>query len=1228
MQLKRLIIQGFKSFKDRTVIHFNKGITGIVGPNGCGKSNIVDAIFWVMGEQSAKHLRGQTMKDLIFAGSDKYGPGTWAEVSLILGNEERKYIHINSRVVDPSEIQLTRKLYRNGETEYRINDTSCRLKDIQEVFMDTGAGVKSYSVIAQGEIDRLVQAKPPERRAMIEEVAGITKFKARKKESLRKIEQAQNNLSRLIDLKMEVKKSLDSLKDQAYKASCAKELKEQIKKDELIVKAHRELDILDNYRNDKILFDDKRLEIEKWQISKNGLELEVENKNTQRMDLSQQAELLQKEYNELSKQLAAMEERQDHLSFNRTEKQSFIDSRQRESEESTRELENRKERLEKLKKEQESFENEKNTNSGYVQISGKVDSLKEQYLKSEQEYKNIKIEIEKDKEQLGQTETSIEKISSRMEESLLGLEDTIQEISSLESQYAETVEKIKKEKENIQTMKDDQEKLLNEEKESSLNVNDLKVQKEKIDSEYHEKLKEAIRIESLLKSLEELNHSLEGVGEGTSDFLKSNESVDHQILGNMVQCEGHFAPAAQRLLESIMDVLIDENKNHNNFFSWRKGRIQQRTELLGNVQREASLTQEELKSLQEKLGSGTLTPLEQVVSVKKELGEQIIPLLQGLYIADELDTQKLVDITVDTNFKMIASLSGKVLIKKNGKALIIGLFGEHDGQGLIERNNKIAELNIQLKEIREKVDVMATKKMNISWNLQKAQENNDEVLRKKTQVMADYKANKAALDTKDTAFSSGISRLEVLKKKRENILKSREDMIAQKEQLKSLRVGQQIQIDSKQKEFIEYNKNIESLQATYHWEREAMLEKKMEERGLNERFDALSSQIEDIEKQIEKEEYRLKTNLNLMEQYRNDIANISEELIKIIENNKNLRVLSEEKRQIISEKKNKMNNLNNDIENQENEYKELTAKVNKTEKKLVQIEGKIGRYIEDEEQLVKDVFEKYQINLRHCLAGYLNIKNEELGEFWDINSLYLVESQDRQKQIEENSYQFVRMHGKELKDSEKSFEKARVEYIALGDINWQAIKDYDVQKSRFDFLSRQEEELHCSVKDLEKAINHIDEKSKERFKIAFSEVQNRFERVFPIIFGGGNAKLKIIGDMDDPECGVDIAAQPPGKRMQGIDLLSGGEKALTAVSLIFSIFLVKPSPFCLLDEVDAPLDDANVGRFNELLREIGKDSQFILITHNKRTMELNDTLYGVTMQEPGISKAVSVHMQQ
>jgi len=314
------------------------------------------------------------------------------------------------------------------------------------------------------------------------------------------------------------------------------------------------------------------------------------------------------------------------------------------------------------------------------------------------------------------------------------------------------------------------------------------------------------------------------------------------------------------------------------------------------------------------------------------------------------------------------------------------------------------------------------------------------------------------------------------------------------------------------------------------------------------------------------------------------------------------------------------------MKDREDEVKDINTKMNKNQKEITEYEVRLSQYIIEEEQNVRNIFEKYQIDLRHVLGNFLSYEESDYQDLKDINSMFWMETEEGLKEIDRKDFDFNRRYGQDLKECSEKLKNYKQEFGRLGDINWQAIEDYDRQKLRADFLKIQETELKSSLEDLQKAIAHIDEKSKARFQAAYDEVNVRFQKVFPIIFGGGSADLRIVGDINDAECGIDILAQPPGKKTQNINLMSGGEKAMTAVSLIFSIFLVKPSPFCLLDEVDAPLDDANVGRFNELLREMSSDSQFILITHNKKTMELNDTLYGVTMQEPGVSKAVSVQL--
>ena len=405
-----------------------------------------------------------------------------------------------------------------------------------------------------------------------------------------------------------------------------------------------------------------------------------------------------------------------------------------------------------------------------------------------------------------------------------------------------------------------------------------------------------------------------------------------------------------------------------------------------------------------------------------------------------------------------------------------------------------------------------------------------------------------------------------------------------------------------------------------------MMELKVKAQSYQQQLTSVKSQIDDVNSQIERYQEKQLANTELLETYQLEIENGQTEVENVEASNRDMADILSEKESFLNLLKDQISQILLSMQEKETELKEINSRINKIEKENVELELKATQIVQEEELLVKDIFERYKIDLRITMMNHLGIITDQVNELKDVSAMYMMETEDGPKEIEMLGYEFEKRFPGQIKEAKEKFKDYRTEFNRLGEINWQAIEDYDRQKLRYDFLKTQEEELKKSLVDLQTAIQHIDEKSKERFKDAFTEVNERFSKVFPIIFGGGEARLEVIGDLDSIECGVDIVAKPPGKKMTSITLMSGGEKAMTAVSLIFSIFLVKPSPFCLLDEVDAPLDDANVGRFNELLREMSSESQFILITHNKKTMELNDTLYGVTMQEPGVSKAVSVQL--
>lgn len=1225
MKLKRLIIQGFKSFKDRTTVNFDEGITGIVGPNGCGKSNIVDALFWIMGEQSAKHLRGNSMKELIFAGSSKYSPASFAEATLVLENNKGKHIHIGNKVASPSEIQLTRKLYRNGETEYRINDQPCRLRDIQEVFMDTGAGAKSYSIIAQGEINRLVQAKPEERRTMIEDVAGITKFKMRKRESLKKIEATQANLNRLQDLQSEIEKNLRALQKQAEKAERARTLRDKVKRNDLIVNAHKVFDHLKNYRDEKNLINEKTLEVETWTTRKNQLEISLEDERHQKDEKMAKLDEMQNEYNEVSKQLAAAEEKLNYLCKTQSEKEKQIEVREKECEELALELQNRIEKLEELKTQHEQMAEANAQEIDFSDLEETVEQLKEELELKQDEASQLEEELESQKEELNTLNQTITRNNDRMGEFSANLQDITQEIEALESQYSGVSKDIGEEREASQAALALSEELAEKEVNFKATLEQLKNDYRNKSDEFNSKTKELIQKESKLVSLKEINASLEGSKEGAASFIKTHEDKGFSLLGTHIRCDEKYAQAVQTVLNDFMNVVVAEESDLALFSTWLESNSELGIDYL-KPSLESKISEESIERLRLK-GCENLISFVDIIECSAEMKSKLTPFLEGYFICKNVNVNLFEKLGSEIHFRAIVSEDGKNTIFNQGGATLLSTKGsENQSQGIVERNNKIEELEKELSSLKETVEALELESNDLKEKLEQMNLDHDQLRSDLSEAKADYASKSSALESKLANMESGHARLDILKNRKSEVSKQRLEIMESEESLNDKQESLSSSVEDLATRLEELEDSIELIKSSYSEKKEELVEKQIEARSIGDRLKGVESQIEDVTGQIERQESRLATNKDLINNLSDEVTTIETELADLESSNHETANQLQDKEDVLSILRDDLAQLLQAMQERENDVKELNKAINSTEKELAQLEAKLGQHVNEEEQIVRNIFEKYRIDLRENIGKFLEYTEEDYQELQDISSMFVMETEEGTKEIEKESYEFHRRYGQDLKDCESKYKNYKTELARLGEINWQAIEDYERQKLRFDFLKIQEQELKQSLEDLEKAIAHIDEKSRERFKIAFEEVDVRFQKVFPIIFGGGAAQLKVTGDINDAECGVEIIAQPPGKKMQNINLMSGGEKAMTAVSLIFSIFLVKPAPFCLLDEVDAPLDDANVGRFNELLREMSAESQFILITHNKKTMELNDTLYGVTMQEPGVSKAVSVQL--
>ncbi len=1190
MKLERMHIQGFKSFKDHTTIHFDDGITGIVGPNGCGKSNIVDALFWVMGEQSAKHLRGTKMSDLIFSGSKKYSPGSFAEVSLVLNNTKKKHIHIGSKVVSPSEIQLTRKLYKSGDTEYRINNMPARLKDIQEVFMDTGAGAKSYSIIAQGEIDRLVKAKPVERRVMIEEVAGITKFKVRKKESLRKIDQTNVNLERISDLKKEIYKQLKTLEGQAEKAERARSLRDKIKKSSLIVSSHKELDLIEKVKNlsDEITTSEESLEDNKIKLA--SIEAEIETEKNKKTTLIDKIDKDQEEFNNSKMELVSLEEKFNFSKKSLEDKNNYIEEKEQEIEYLTQEVESRSEKLEEVALKLENIEDpSSNSGNDIAFLEEELKKFENNFKEDEKSYLNFQ-DAQRDLEsRQTKAETELTKTKSLLENKSHLLDSIVTEIQELEAYYLEVNNQDADNRKKLEAFEVEAVKL--EERRVSLekSAESLKLKISELDDELREKQKEEASLSAKSKALKEiLNNS-------NDKFLESKIGSGFKQLKTCISVTEENELIVNNLLNPYLNIMVGDAKD-SEVSEWAH-------EQQANIQI--------LKNVPYNTNSEGHKTLDMIVGCEDDRVKNFL----SYFIVESEECP---------DGFLASTGSGYVIQRKVGE-VFISEFKESDEISFFKRD-------LDYKKTLENLEIIQDKLVNLEKNLNKTKAEysikKEELVTLKNKEQSKKEEvirTKAMLNSSSTQFNVNQDRLVNLQKRNKNLSVERFSLNESEEECAAelLKVEKErLELESsKDSIFQKYEKS----QKIFREKQEDLIKIKTELKASVSRKDELESLLDDLKNQKLRASEKIESLKTSIEESKTAAQEINEKESEYSERIAELSGSLGDKEKALKVLKEELNILSKKLEKSENEIQKLNSSISKSDRTILEKTLKLEKAVEDEEILSRDIFEQFRVDLRSVICAHLEIENPE--RLNDVSNMYYVDTDAGAQRVEGEVYEFNKKFPGQVSETKDRLKNYKSQLGRLGHVNWEAVSDYDEKKKRYDFLKDQEEELSHSINDLLKAIEHIDSKSKERFKIAFDEVNGKFEQVFPIIFGGGNAKLQMHGKLEDEDFGVEIIASPPGKKMQNINLMSGGEKALTAVALIFSIFLVKPSPFCLLDEVDAPLDDANVGRFNQLLREMSSESQFILITHNKKTMELNDKLYGITMQEPGVSKAVSVQLQ-
>lgn len=1170
MYFKRLEIFGFKSFADKITIDFEPGITCIVGPNGCGKTNIVDAIRWVLGEQSARQLRAGKMEDIIFNGSRTRKPLGIAEVSLTLDNSQ------NILPIEYREVTVTRRLFRSGESEYYINKTSCRLKDITELFLDTGIGTDSYSLMEEKKINFILNSKPEERRTIFEEVAGVMKYKWRKEEALRKLEATQANLIRLSDIITEVKRQINSLDYQARKARQYQKYKEELK----LLEIRR---LLRNYTKlkEESTRGEENLSLLSSQVEKLTSECkQKENSTLQlRLQLREKEEELVKIQRELFSISSEISRFEDRLLL-RKERMEEIEG---ERAQLTEEIENSSNKVTLLDEKISQTEKEKEKLVKQVAEIDTALSSREKVIQTLTErHIHLNGSVEEKKEALVELVNKIAHTRNRLisleldRKSLISRKEKLkneekhrcEEREILEREISSKKEVLEREKEELAKIEEKNNLLVNEKnslvesiKQMLDRTNDLQV-KHNLKSSHLQSSSKLSGREALVEEILSTGFpGIYGTVKSLISFPSEYETVLERLLGERLQylvCED--TESALRVIE----YLKKEKKGYLTFLPMKElpgsnpGMVVPRdvigAPLLGKVRYQ----NKHRKVMEFLLGNVFLVDSLAQVDRSEMRSRQ----------SDEITEEEIVFVTKEgdilTSSGVLSGGSGESL--KDEQKEVSQLKKELD-EAIAERlklDKRLSDLNSQL----ERNNALSQEAQISIAQLGEAISQKEE-LKKRLDSEINLLIDEQNIIEKD--ISAGVTDFEQLSKD----LKAGET---------SVREIQEI--------IKELEKDLHSVAEQEKKEKEKLIELKILKTQLVEKELNLQSEKSHLEN--EREDL-----LNLIAQRKETLANLESKVTGIEEVN----VSGEKEISSLSESKNK---LEIELEKLEKEKEEINQKLQEEEAVLEHMRSELSKIQLD---LTQEKINSNRLSLE------LNQINEKLTEEFNL-------SLDEALQIVSQLPPYT------SEDYAGEIEKWKQKIETMGPVNLAAPEEYEKLEQRYKFLKDQEADLIKSSDDLRQVISKIDATTRANFKETFTRVQQNFQKLFTQLFEGGEADLVLTNEADLLETGVDIVAQPPGKKLQNISLLSGGEKALCAIALLFSLFMVKPSPFCVLDEIDAPLDDANLLRFTRLLKEFVNKAQFIIVTHNKRTMEMSDVLYGITMEEFGISKLISVKFQK
>ena len=1181
MYLKRLEMQGFKSFADKTTLEFMPGITSVIGPNGSGKSNIVDCIKWILGEQSMKELRGGKSSDIIFAGTQSRKSLGYAEASLIFDNSD------GALPIEYTEVTVTRKIYRSGETGYYINKVPCRLKDILELFMDTGIGRDGYSIIGQGKIDQILSNKSEDRRNVFEEAAGIVKYKTRKEESEKKLEHTKLNLLRINDILTEIEGNLEPLKQQADKARKFLDLKQELKNIEVGLFVYN----IEKYKKD----------IEK--VSED-IEIMTSNCNLEEGKL-EKLKILKEELKENIDEITNKIESMQNIGFESQKKQEQLNS--------------------DINVYKSKIENNEQNEKRYLD---EIEELKRKINTSEEE---INLKLDK--------KTNLKQNKERFEKEL---EEKQNELNTILATFSEKELKIEEAKRKLEANTDKKYELEADINAQNANINNIEKRDKQIDSEILNNISDKDRAkfdkEDIQKEYYEAQKSKTQVEDELSNVRKNKQEKENKIkeydikINNLTQ---------ELQLKQSRHKFLVETENE------KEGYIRSVKSLLKDCQNIKELG----KGMNGALAELIEVPDEYQTAIEMTLGAS----LQNIVTENEQDAKRLIEHLRKNNlgrasFLPLTSVKGKKLDNIKGKSNgFIGIASD-----LINFNKKYEPIILSLLGRTVIVENMDTaidlaKKNGYSFRIVTLEGDlinpsgamaGGSVAKKTVNILGRSKEiEKLALQIKKI-----IEEIESLKKSKQEILDGSEEIFKKEKELEDKLKEAEIKYNvelQKQQSIDQYISKIDNTIQKLKNEKETLkIEKDETLKIINtnnesvKKIEELNLELQDL---INKFADSNKDTQKRVDDLNFDITNLKISVSSFDESENSIEEITKMMKQEIENGKNSIEIKNKQIENLKNESIELNSKIEESLSKIEEIKNEVENSSSNIEKLKQD-----RIKANERLTQKENEQAEEFKIIEDLKA-QLVKLDVKKNKLDEDlntqvnalweEYELTpNATGEYQKPENVSVTQKRVNNLHadirdLGSINVNSIDEYNTLKNRYDFMCEQRLDLENTMAKLNKMIADITITMKEQFKEKFEVINQNFGEVFSELFGGGKATISLEDENNVLECGININVQPPGKKLQNMLLLSGGERAFTAIALLFAILKMNPAPFCVLDEIEAALDDVNVYRYAEFLKKFSMDTQFLLITHRKGTMEAADTVYGVTMEEHGISKLLSIKLK-